>query len=124
MVKRIKHTAYWLAFVANIIAILAMFLVGNVDRLHPSEHPWLSCLGLIFPVLLVINLLFLLFWVCVRFRTIWLPVLGLLICYVQSGNTPLLISQRNTLQGLLKCFLTMFTCFLHGIWKTFLIILS
>ncbi|WP_278996792.1 endonuclease/exonuclease/phosphatase family protein [Prevotella disiens] len=96
MVKRIKHTAYWLAFVANIIAILAMFLVGNVDRLHPSEHPWLSCLGLIFPVLLVINLLFLLFWVCVRLRTIWLPVLGLLICYVPIRKyTPFNITKEH-----------------------------
>lgn len=65
----------------NIIVILTMFLVGNVDRLNPVDHPLLANLGLGFPILLVLNLIFLVLWAFVRLRIIWLPLLGFLLSY-------------------------------------------
>ncbi|MCR5076472.1 MAG: endonuclease/exonuclease/phosphatase family protein [Prevotella sp.] len=81
MYKTIKKFTFRLIVAGNIIAILMMFLVGNVDRLQPAEYPLLANLGLGFPVLLALNLGFLVFWVLVRVRMIWLPVLGFLLCY-------------------------------------------
>lgn len=65
----------------NVIVILMMFLVGHVDRLNPVDYPLLANLGLGFPILLVLNLLFLVLWAFVRMRVIWLPLLGFLLCY-------------------------------------------
>lgn len=81
MFSKVKTTAYWVSVGLNIIAIVAMWLVGNVDRLNPVEHPMWANLGLGFPVLLAVNLGFLVFWTFTRIRTVWLPVLGLLVCY-------------------------------------------
>ena len=47
---------------ANVATIVLMLLVGYSDRLDPTVHPILSCLGLIFPVFLLLNLCFLIFW--------------------------------------------------------------
>ncbi|MCI6671033.1 MAG: endonuclease/exonuclease/phosphatase family protein [Prevotella sp.] len=69
-------------FIINTLAIVIMAAVGNVDKVNPIAHPVLSTLHLCFPIILGFNLFFLVFWVFVRIRTIWLPVLGLLLCYV------------------------------------------
>ncbi len=66
---------------ANIASIIVMLLVGYSGGLHPADHPILSCMGLFFPVLLLINLLFLLLWACVRLRLIIIPLMGYLLCY-------------------------------------------
>ena len=67
--------------IANILAIIAMASVGFIDRINPTEHPLWASIGLGFPVLLAINLAFLVIWIFIRPKMLWLPVLGLLICY-------------------------------------------
>ena len=66
---------------ANIASIIVMLLVGYSGRLNPAEHPVLSCTGLFFPILLMINLMFLLLWALVRLRLTIIPILGFLVCY-------------------------------------------
>lgn len=82
MLYKIKGTVLKLVSVANIIAIVLLFLIGNVDKLQPADHPWLANFGLGFPVVLVLNLLFIVVWVILCPKRVWLPLLGLLICYV------------------------------------------
>ena len=102
--------------VANIVAIVALLLVGNVDRLQPAEHPWLSNFGLGFPIVLAINLIFLVLWIVIRPKNIWLPVLGLLICYVPIRKyTPFNIKKEPPVRSLKVSFFTMFLCLLYGI---------
>ncbi|WP_077196865.1 endonuclease/exonuclease/phosphatase family protein [Prevotella ihumii] len=81
MFRTLKSTAYWALVVSNGVAIILMFLVGNIDKLSPVEHPLLSNIPLGFPLLLALNLGFLVLWTVVRFRMVWLPIVGLLLCY-------------------------------------------
>ena len=66
---------------ANIATIVLMFLIGFSDRVHPVEHPMLSNLGLVYPVFLVLNFCFLLFWLLFKKRNALIPVLGFIVCY-------------------------------------------
>ena len=80
--KQLKKFTIHLFVGANVASILVMLLVGYSDRLNPVEHPVLSCMGLTFPLLLVVNILFLLFWLLVKPRLVLITVLGLIINYV------------------------------------------
>lgn len=51
--------------------------------INPEVHPVQSCLGLTFPIFLVINFCFLIFWLIVRYRFALVPLLGFLLCYPQ-----------------------------------------
>ena len=63
---RLKTLSIKLVSVANIVAIVLLFLIGNVDKLQPIAHPWLANFGLGFPIVLAINVLFIIFWVIAR----------------------------------------------------------
>ena len=53
--------------------------------LQPTEHPVLSCLGLAFPIFLLINIGFLLFWLIIQqYKCALLPLAGLLLCLPQA----------------------------------------
>jgi endonuclease/exonuclease/phosphatase family metal-dependent hydrolase len=88
---------------ANLVTIIVMTLIGYSDRLSPSDHPVLSCFGMTFPLFLLINLAFLLFWVVFKFRMIWIPLLGFLISYVPiSIYMPLNLRKQEVPEGALK----------------------
>ena len=53
---------------ANVATVIVMLLVGFSDRLNPTDHPLVSTVGMAFPVLLVINMGFLLFWLIFKLR--------------------------------------------------------
>lgn len=66
---------------ANVATIVLMLLVGYSDRLDPTVHPMLSCLGLIFPIFLLLNLCFLIFWSLFSLKRTIVPIAGFLIAY-------------------------------------------
>lgn len=66
---------------ANITTIILMSLIGYSDRLNPADHPILSCCGMTFPIFLLANMFFLLFWFLFKFRMIWIPILGYIFAY-------------------------------------------
>lgn len=67
---------------ANIATIIMMWLVGYSDHLNPTDHPVLSCVGMTFPIFLLVNLAFLFLWLIFKFRMIWIPILGYIVAYV------------------------------------------
>lgn len=81
---------------ANIATILVMLAVGYSDRLNPVSFPMLSNAGLAFPVFLIINFGFLVFWVLFKTRWVIIPFLGFLAgyapirtyCPVNIGHEP------------------------------------
>ena len=79
--KGIKKFTANMVMGANVASIIVMLLIGYSDRLDPEQHPILSCLGLVFPVLLAINLAFLIFWAVVSLKRVVVPVAGFLVCY-------------------------------------------
>lgn len=81
MFSKLKKLTYRVLLIGNIIVILLMLFVGNIGRLNPVDYPSLANLGLGFPILLVLNLVFLGVWCFCRLRSIWLPLLGFILCY-------------------------------------------
>lgn len=66
---------------ANVASVVVMLLVGYADCLSPERHPMLSNLGLLFPLFLVVNVGFLVFWILFRLRYVVIPFLGFVVCY-------------------------------------------
>ena len=65
----------------NAIAALLLFLSAYSPSIDPHAHPVMSCLGLFFPIFLLLNVLFLVFWAIVYRRFILFPLLVLLVCW-------------------------------------------
>ena len=82
MIKQIKSFVVNLIAGANIATILLMLLAGYSDWLNPAEHPLLSVLGMTFPIFLIANLLFLFFWLTVKWKRAWIPIVGYAAAYV------------------------------------------
>lgn len=95
MIKQVKAFTVNLVAGANLVTILLMLLAAYSDRLHPADHPVLSCMGMAFPVFLVANLLFLFFWLTFKWRKAWIPVCGFLAVYIPlTAYMPLNIRQE------------------------------
>jgi len=82
MIKQLKKFTINLIAGANVATVLVMLLTGYADRLHPVAHPLLSCLGMVFPIMLLVNLLFLFFWIVFHWRKMWIPIVGYVLVYV------------------------------------------
>lgn len=80
-----RHLGKLLLFIllsVNLLFTGMLLLTAYCPHLHPTAHPWLSSLGLTFPLFLVINVLFLLFWLIFQqYKAALLPLVGLLCCY-------------------------------------------
>jgi len=81
MIRQLKAFTINLMAGANVATVILMLCTGYSDRLNPVDYPIPSCLGLLFPLFLVANLLFLFFWLTFKWRKIWIPVLGYLLAY-------------------------------------------
>ena len=82
-----KHFGNFVALL--ILAVNALFtglllFTAYSPHIQPVTHPVQSCLGLTFPVFLMINAGFLIFWLVIqRYRSALLPLIGMLLCYSQ-----------------------------------------
>lgn len=81
MIRQLKTFTVNLVAGANVATVILMLCAGFSDRLNPADFPLLSCFGMAFPVFLVVNLLFLFFWLTFKWRKAWIPVLGYLLAY-------------------------------------------
>lgn len=67
---------------ANVATVIIMLMVGFADYVNPVSHPLLSCLGLTFPAVLIVNMAFLFFWLMFKKRMALIPVAGYVLAYV------------------------------------------
>lgn len=73
-------------FVVYLILAVNAFFVGMLvlsaysPYLQPKVSPVASSLGLSFPIFLVINLCFMIFWLIVNYRFALLPLIGFVVC--------------------------------------------
>lgn len=65
----------------NAVTALLLLLAAYSPNLNPQTYPIGSCMGLFFPIFLVINLAFLFFWLLVRRKYALFPLLILLACW-------------------------------------------
>lgn len=61
---------------ANICTIVLMWLCVALTFISPDVFPRLSLLTLAFPVFLIVDLLFIIFWLLFKARLAWVPILG------------------------------------------------
>ncbi|MDR0940000.1 MAG: endonuclease/exonuclease/phosphatase family protein [Mediterranea sp.] len=67
----------------NALFMGTMILCAYSWLIQPQAHPIASALGLAFPLFLALNAIFLVFWLCVRYRYALLPLAGILVCLPQ-----------------------------------------
>lgn len=81
MLKKLKNFTLQLIAGANVASILLMLFVGYSDHLNPVDYPRLSNVGLLFPLTLIINLAFLIFWLLFKVKWSLIPILGFLAAF-------------------------------------------
>lgn len=64
---------------ANVATLLLLSLCGLSSYLSPESFPRLSMAGLVYPLFLLFNLLFIPFWLVFHVRYVWVPLAGLLL---------------------------------------------
>ena len=78
--KLLKTIPLVLFIAVNLLVIAAMIFCAYTSCLPPQNHPQCSYFGLVFPVFLVLNILFLLFWLIVKWKWALLPLVGIGLC--------------------------------------------
>lgn len=81
--RHIGKVFSYLILAANALFIGLLLLTAYSPHIHPVEHPIESCMGLTFPIFLVVNLCFLIFWLIVNYKFALIPLLGFICCYPQ-----------------------------------------
>lgn len=76
--KRVGQALIGILVGANLFTILLLWLCVGCAYITPEVFPQPSLVCLTFPVILFFNLLFLLLWILVRIRMVWLPLAGML----------------------------------------------
>lgn len=81
-----KHIGKALIYIIAVVNIffsgLLLLTAYSPWIIDPKTQPILSCIGLIFPIFLLINLLFFIFWLFTRPRFIFIPLCSFLLCIV------------------------------------------
>jgi endonuclease/exonuclease/phosphatase family metal-dependent hydrolase len=80
MVHLGKLLGYLLLGINAVLAALLCFSAYS-PYLNPHESPVVSCVGLFFPIFLILNVAFLLFWLVAYRRYALFPLLVLLVCW-------------------------------------------
>ena len=109
MIKQLKQFFSNLIAGANVVTVCMMLLAGFSDRITPVNYPVLSCLGMAFPVFLIVNLLFLFFWLVFNWRKVWIPIAGFLLAYIPISTYMPLNPREDIPDGSIK-FLTYNVC--------------
>lgn len=75
----LKKLATGIFLGANLCTILLLWLSVALTYISPEHLPRLSLLTLAFPVFLIANIIFLLFWLLFKARLTWVPIAGMLL---------------------------------------------
>ena len=81
MISELKTFTRKMIAGANVATIIVMLLVGFSDWVNPATHPMLALVGLTFPLILVINFGFLIFWLIFCKRMAIIPFMGFIMAY-------------------------------------------
>ncbi|WP_321334350.1 endonuclease/exonuclease/phosphatase family protein [uncultured Bacteroides sp.] len=81
--KHIGRLVAYLILVVNALFVALLLLAAYSPHIRPDVHPIESCLGLLFPIFLLINIFFFIFWLIVQYKFALLALCGFLFCYPQ-----------------------------------------
>lgn len=82
MLRKLKDLTLQMVAGANTATVGLMLFTAYSDHIDAAEHPALAQAGLLFPVMLVMNLFFFAFWLMFSKRHALIPVAGYLLCCV------------------------------------------
>ncbi|MBR3454138.1 MAG: endonuclease/exonuclease/phosphatase family protein [Bacteroidaceae bacterium] len=71
---------YILVFISAMMS-LGMIVCVFSTHFSPAKYPIISSWGLVFPFFLAINIVSLIFWLVVKWRIAWIPLLALVCCW-------------------------------------------
>ena len=71
----------YILLLLNAVVVVLMLVSAYSPHINPQSHPFWACAGLFFPIWLLLNLLFLCFWLVVYWRYTILPVLAMVLCW-------------------------------------------
>lgn len=80
-----RFSSIILAFV-NVAVVMALLVTGYAGLFNPARHPSTEIMVLVFPLPLVINAAFLVFWLLFNYKYAIIPVLGFLMCWEPIRN--------------------------------------
>ncbi|MBQ3926629.1 MAG: endonuclease/exonuclease/phosphatase family protein [Bacteroidaceae bacterium] len=78
--KLLKKIPLFIFIAINLLFVVAMIFCAYTSMLPPQDYPKFSYFGLMFPVFLAVNILFVLFWLVFKWKCIIIPVVGMLLC--------------------------------------------
>ena len=86
MINKLKNMIFQMMAGANVATVIIMLLIGYSDRVNPVSFHLFANAGLAYPVFLLFNLLFLIFWCFVRIRWVVIPLLGFVFGFLPTRN--------------------------------------
>lgn len=81
--RHIGRLALWLIFGFNAVFAGGLLFAAYSPHIDPVAHPIRSCAGLAFPIFLIANACFMVFWLIFQFKFALLSVLALIVCASQ-----------------------------------------
>lgn len=75
------------AVILNVLVTVLLILSAWLPFVNPQQLIYSGILGLLFPVLWCINLLFIPLWIIRKKRYFWIPVFGMLLSFKATHNT-------------------------------------
>ena len=78
--KTLLKVAGRITLMLNLLAALALWACCASTWLHPADFPHLALAGLLFPIVLAVNLCFVLIWIPINYKRIWIPLATTLPC--------------------------------------------
>lgn len=90
-------------FAINVVVSLLFVVSSYSYYINPADHPYLFILGLVFPLFLLINIVFFLFWIFAGNRNLLLPLISIIICINPILTYfPLNITKKQQPEGAIK----------------------
>lgn len=102
MLKRLRTLTRSLVAALNIAAIVLMLFAGFSGYISPERMPLAVPMGLAFPVLVVINALFIVLWIVISPRRVVIPLLGFIVAYIPVRTYCPLNIRKAAPEGALK----------------------
>ena len=100
--KKLKHFLIYFTLGINLVALAALYACCLITHLNPAEYPKVSLVTLFFPIILGANLLFVVYWLLVRWKLTLVPLVGMAFCWTFIRSYVPLNSSRSVPQGALS----------------------
>lgn len=73
--RKIGCLVRWVLFTLNILVAIGFLISAYSPYISPVSHPLWACAGLFFPFFLLANFLFLVMWICIKWKISIFPLL-------------------------------------------------